>query len=176
MYDSRKWLRLPIIALALFAGAVSAQGLIINGEATATITWTPPTEYEPAPGQTNGAPLAQSDILGYVLYWDTVSGVGRCSTYPAMILDPCYANALDLADGTISSSVITLQLNADTTMFFASAVYVAGPLLSRYSNEAVKQFTLVVNMPPNAPVIETVDLTITCTTNDPNISCTFNVQ
>ena len=165
-----------LLALLLVASTALGQGLIINGEATATITWTPPTEYEPAPGETVGAPLPQSDILGYVLYWDTVSGVGRCPIYPAMILDPCYANALDLADGTISSSVITLQLNADTTMFFSSAVYVAGPTLSKYSNEAVKVFTLVLDLPPNAPVIESVDLTIICTTNDPNITCTFDVQ
>lgn len=163
--------RLPLLLcllLPLFAAPSQAQGLIINGEATATLTWTNPTE------NTDGSTL--TDLAGIVLYWDSQSGVGRCSNAPAVKLDPCYANALDLNSNTVTSSAITLNLNADTTIYFAGAAYNTNDLLSDYSSETEKIFTLVVNAPPNPPTIQSVDLTITCTTNLPGVSCTFDVQ
>jgi len=168
----KRLLPLLLLLLPLFAPPVQAQ-TIINGEATATLTWTPPSLNE------DGTPLAIADIAGYVIYWDTQTGVGRCSTYPATRLDPCYANALDTADGSASSQVMTLNLNADTTVYFAAVTYVmqdGAPVLSRYSNETTREFTLVLQGPPNPPVIQSVDFTITCITDNPQVTCTFIVQ
>jgi len=159
--------RLLILLCLLLPFPSFAQGLIINGEATATLTWTNPIE------NTDGTPL--TDLAGIVLYWDSISGVGRCSASPETKLDPCYANAIDLNDDAVTSRSITLNLDADTTIYFAGAAYNSSDVLSAYSNESEKIFTVAINAPPNPPVIQSIDMTIICTTNLPSVTCSFNV-
>ena len=173
--------RLLYLLLAL-PGLVCAQdpGLIINGEATATLTWTPPTEYE------DGRALPPSDIAGYVIYWseqsrfeaDGVTLRPTCSEYPVGTRTDatCYQNVLDLTDGTATTELIILTLDQDVTLHFAAAAHVTNGDWSAYSNEASKSFTLVLESPPAAPVIQSIDMTIMCTTNLPNVTCSFDVQ
>lgn len=152
-------------------------GLIINGQATATLSWTRPTQNE------DGTPLAAPEIAGYVLYWGTASGVGRCGTYPTILLDPCYGNALDLQDGGLTTTPLQLSLSGDTTIYFAMTAYTRSSdgnvNLSAYSNEAPRAFTVQVTFPdpiPGAPELLDVTMVITCTTNQVDVTCSFTVQ
>lgn len=156
----------------------STPGPIINGQADVTLTWTPPTQNE------DGTPLGPNELAGYVVYWDAQSRLGRCSEQPAMRLDPCYANALDLADGSISGHQFTIPLSGDTDVYFAGAAYKLDEdgvaVLSRYSNEVLKQFRVTIeepqDPPPAAPNTLTIDIQITCTTDTPEIACSFTVN
>ena len=62
------------------------------------------------------------------------------------------------------------------SVYFAVAAYDSGGLLSGYSNEAVKTFTLELAAAPHAPVLQSVDITMTCVTDDPQVTCKFTVQ
>lgn len=167
----------------LFSLDAYAQEPIINGEATLTITWTPPTQNE------DSTALALSEIAGYVIYWDVETGVGRCDPYPRRRLDPCYSQALDLANGSLSSQTMTLNLTGDTDVFFAMAAYKLVDsdddgndelFMSAYSGELVKQFRVDITepptSPPGAPIIQSIDIQVTCTTDTPGVTCTFEVN
>ncbi len=179
--------QLLLILLLVISGTAFAQappGLIINGQGTATLTWTAPTEYE------DGAPLALSDISGYVIFWADHSrfeadgsfhiGCSERQTAPRTNTD-CYHNAIDLIDGTAVTEAFTLTLDQDVTIYFAMLTWIrtGGPGdLSVYSLEVTKQFVLSIDNigPPAEPVIQTIDMMITCTTNMATVTCTFDVQ
>lgn len=177
-----RWL--VFLALCVPGTALLAQttppGLIINGEATATLTWIAPTEYE------NGSPLAQSDIDGYVIFWsdggrflaDGTTLRSGCTDKPEGSRNDssCYPNVIDLSDGTSTGESLTLTLDQDVTLFFAAVTHDIGGAWSRYSNEASKAFALqIVQTEPNPPIMQSVDIDIICTTNLPTVTCTFSV-
>ena len=146
-------------------------------------SWLAPTEYE------DGSTIQAGELKGYVIYWDTASGIGRCSG-PTIKLDPCYSNSLDLNDGGAVTTPLTLTFNGDTTLFFAMTAYTERPdtdgnpatQVSVYSNEVIKIFTVqtIDTTPPatdpGAPVLQNVNVTITCTTNQQFLECRFTVQ
>lgn len=155
---------------------------IIDGQGIATVTWRAPTQY------TDNAPILPGDLKGYVIYWDLVSGVGRCFG-PTVKMDGCYGNAIDLPDGAASTTPLTLTLSGDTSVFFAITAYTEKPNLagtpatqiSAYSNEVEKIFTVEVidtspSPDPGAPTLESVDIAITCTTDQEFLTCSFTVQ
>lgn len=167
---------LPVFALAQTA----PPGVIINGEATATLQWTAPTQYE------DGTALDPADIAGYVIFWseggrflaDGTTLRGGCTEQPEGSRNDagCYPNVIDLSDGSSTGEQLTLSLDQDVTIFFAAVTHDTAGLWSRYSNEAAKAFTLsVTQTEPNPPVIQSVDMAITCTTNLPSVTCTFTV-
>lgn len=153
-------------------------GPIINGQATATLSWVRPTERE------DNSPLLASDIAGYVLYWGTSSGVGNCGLRPGTLLDPCYGNALQLPDGALETTPLTLSLSGDTTVYFAMIAYTTledgSPGLSQYSNEVPRVFTVEIQLPPEplpgAPEQLDVTMQVTCTTDQVNVTCSFTVN
>lgn len=178
-----------IIFLALLlssAAAFASNHLIINGTGTATITFTAPTEY------TNGDPLPAADLDGFVIFYNDQSRFEPdgttlrppCTATPeSSRTDPtCYPTALDLANGDATSQAITFQLSEDVTLHFAMTAYVRDGLAfgdwSVYSSEVTKSFILQIDdaRPPGAPTIETIDMTITCTTNQAQVTCSFTVQ
>ncbi len=177
-----------LLTLAAAPSMLFAQdpNLIINGVGTATITWTAPTEY------TNGDPLPLADIDGYVIFYNDQSRFesdgttlrSGCTASPeSSRTDPsCYPTAVDITAGGSSSQVLTFQLDQDVTLHFAMTAYVRGGNVfgdwSTYSPEVTKSFTLSVNdmRPPGSPVIESIDMTIECTTNQAQVTCSFTVQ
>lgn len=162
---------------AVPAGA-QPTGLIINGQGTATLTWQRPTT------NIDGAPLAAADITGYGVFFGpqsrfssgTTLRAGCAATPISLTSTTCYAGATQIAGGTTATAPITLQLSTSQTVYFALAAQKTGGGISPYSNEASKIFELAVDAPPNAPVLQNVAVSITCTTNDPQITCTFTVQ
>ncbi len=169
---------LPAISLA------QDPGLIINGEATVTLTWQPPTQYE------DGTLIAPGDIGGYVIYWndrsrfeaDGVTLRPTCQDSPAGTRTDgsCYPNVVDLTDGDAATEQLVIQLDQDVTLYFAAVAWVRSGTTpgdwSRYSGEATRELVLSIVAPPDPPVIETLELAITCTTNLPTVTCTFTVQ
>lgn len=150
-------------------------GLIINGEATATLTWRAPTENE------DGTTLDPADIAGFVLYWGITSD--NCGDRPATLLDACYGNALDLLDGALVTTSLTLSLSGDTTVYFVGIAYTrdadGAPVLSAYSNEIQRVFVVSITEPtpaPSAPVLIDIVMTVTCTTNKASVTCEFSVE
>ena len=150
---------------------------IINGQATATMSWTRPTE------RVDGTVLPLSEIAGYVLYWGTSSRVGKCGTDPVSRLDPCYGNTLDLVDGTLETTPLVLSLSGDATIYFAIIAYTISETgvvsLSAYSNEVTKRFELVITFPdapPLPPGSFDVVMDVTCTTDQENVTCEFIVR
>lgn len=178
------FLAIGVLGTCYYQEAYAQDTPIINGQATVTLTWTPPTEYE------DGTTLAASDITGYVIYYDTFSrftapGELRpgCTDQPQGTRTDasCYSNVIDLTDGSSSSEVVVLTVDQDTTFYFAATAHVLGGTVqdtwSKYSNEAEKTVTLQVDTsPPAAPVITQIDMVVTCTTNLPNVTCSFTVQ
>ena len=155
---------------------------IIDGQGIATVTWRVPTQYD------DNTAIQPGDLKGYVIYWDLVSGVGRCIG-PTDKMDGCYANAIDLPDGAASTTPLTLTLSGDTSVFFAITAYTENPdaggnpatQVSVYSNEVEKIFTVEIidTSPapePGPPTLESVDIAITCTTDQEFLSCIFHVQ
>ncbi len=152
---------------------------IIDGEATVTLSWTAPTQYE------NGEPLPAIDLTGYVIYYDTepreTSGVFRqgCFDGPQDTRTDasCYGNVIDLTDGSATSRAVVLTVDQTTTFYFAAVAHVANGEWSRYSNEATKTVTLVIDWPqPGPPTGVDVTFDIICTTNLPTVTCEFVVQ
>lgn len=167
-----------VILLAAFAwSTVKAQAVIIDGQGTATLSWVAPTEYE------DGNPIAVTDLTGYVIYWSdqsrfTTGGTLRpgCSELPVGTRtdSSCYANVIDIADGQATSEAITFSLNQTTTLYFAAVAHVSSGEWSLYSNEAMQEFVLVVDFPqPGPPTQLDLEISVTCTTDQPNVSCTF---
>jgi hypothetical protein len=182
----RKLTEIFLIALLALPAFAQDPDLIINGQGTATITWSPPTEY------TNGSPLPPADITGFVIFYHDASRFeadgttlrSGCTASPesSRIDNSCYANTVDLTDGSSQSQQLTFQLDQDVTLYFAMTAYVrSGNTFgdwSTYSSEVSKSFTLEVTdgRPPQSPQIQSIDMTITCTTNQQLVTCTFNVQ
>lgn len=181
--------RFFLLLLLLASASAFAQvppGLIINGTGTATISWTIPTEY------TDGSPLPASDINGYVIFYHdqsrfeadgtTVRPVCSGTPQSSRADIDCYSNAIDLSDGSQVSQALTIQLSEDTTIYFTMTSWVrTGNVFgdwSAYSAEVTKSFVLEVTdgRAPLPPTIESIDMTITCTTNIAMVTCTFDVQ
>lgn len=184
---------LPFLLLALFAPIVfaAAAGPIINGQGTATLTWTNPTQ------NVDGTPIAAPGVQGFVLFWGNQSRFGRClgapATDPGAVLNStvadkpagkldtsCYPNRLEVTPGSANSKALTLSLNSTQTIYFALAAYTGTGAtiadISSYTNQVSKVFTLATTAPPNPPLLNSVNVSINCTTSDPNVTCTFTVQ
>jgi len=167
---------LCLALLAPFANAAAA-GPIINGQGTAILTWTAPTLNE------DGTPFLASDTAGFVIFWGPQSrfdsaGVLRtgCTDRPlSRASQGCYASVLDLTDGTARTSTLTIPLTAGATLSFALTAVSKTTGWSRYSNEVSKVFTLTTTStaPPVAPVVQSVTMTFTCTTNVATVTCTI---
>ena len=174
-------MRKLFILLALLPALAWAQdpGLIIDGEATVTLTWVPPTEYE------DETFLDPADLAGYVVFWDTASRFQPdlsfrpgCGAYPVGARNDgsCYANVLDLTDGSATTELLTLTLSEDVTLHFALVAHTNNGQWSAYSNEATRSLVLRVDSPPGPPEQLDVEISITCTTNMPRVTCSFDVQ
>jgi hypothetical protein len=84
---------------------------------------------------------------------------------------------IDLTDGSAQSQVVTLTVDQDTTFYFAATAFAANGEWSRYSNEALKSVVLVItDLVPNPPIIQSIDMVISCTTDLPTVTCEFIVQ
>ena len=160
---------------AILSETVGPPGLIINGQATATLTWQVPTQNE------DGTVLDVADIAGYVLYWGDTPGPGNCGSYPETLLDSCYGNALDLPDGAMVTTPLTLALNGDITLYFAMVAYVVETdgkrVWSAYSNEIKRLFVLRIStVTPAPPVLIDITMSVICTTNQARVTCEFSVE
>ena len=147
-------------------------GPVVDGQGEASLQWTAPTENE------DGTPL--NDLAGFVIYWDSVSRLTRCGDYPVGKLDGfCYGNALDVPDPGATTLDITIQVEADASMFFTASAYANrtdeddNPItvMSAFSNEVEKRYEVIVTEPvvppPSAPGSFDVTITFTCTTEAP---------
>ena len=164
--------------VCLFVSSLSAQPApvpVVNGVATVTASWTRPTT------KTDGTPLPSGDIDGYVLYYGQQSKIDRCQPGPMQKLDvSCYQTAIDITNGAATAREFTLSISADSTYYFALSTYDEAGALSDYSNELARVFDVDVEEPPtsdpNPPAVINLSIVVSCTTNDPNISCTLTVQ
>lgn len=172
-------MRILLILAALLSANALAQTPIISGEGTVTLSWLAPTEY------IDGSALPAADIAGYEIFYGEQSrfdagGAFRpgCGAAPANPGDvTCYAATVGVVGGATSEPV-TIQLTEDTTVFFTLTATATNGEWSNYSNETDAQFVLDIqdNRVPVAPVIVDMTFTITCTTDTPNVTCTFTVQ
>lgn len=174
--------------LAVFAGIVAAllvpictqaqppAGLIINGQGSVTLTWTLPTTDELG----NILPAGSLANLG-IFYGQSRFSSGTtlrtgCTDRPTSLSSTlCYSGTAALLPGNATSTPLVLQLSSSQTVSFAVAALSMGGGISRYSNEAAKIFTLQTSAPPGAPVLNSVAVTMTCTTNLPQVTCTFTI-
>lgn len=156
-------------------------GPIVDGQGEAMLSWNPPTENE------DGTTIQPGELSGFGIYWSTLSRNGRCGSYPTTLLDgQCYDNALDINDPTAVSADVTLDLDEDTTVYFAATAYKIVPdpanpggtktLISKWSNEISKRFEVEVTLPPEPepplpPATFDVTVTLTCTTDTEGATC-----
>lgn len=162
----------PRVAKSAVVGAVV--GPIVNGQGTAMLSWVAPTE------RTDGEPLPASELAGYTLFYGTRSRSGRDCAPPMGPTDStCYPSRTQFDNGAATSGVLTLELTESTTIYFALAARDTGGLMSDYSNERAKVFTLELEeLPPAEPAepqLLEVGVSITCTTDQPRVLCTFTV-
>ena len=171
------FLALAALAMALIS-PVHAQdpGLIVDGQLKLTVEWIAPTKYE------NGTDILAGDLTGYVIYWGTESRFladgslrAGCMAVPqnGPVETTCYPNVLDLTDGTALSQAITLSANQDVTFHFAMTAYTANGLWSAYSDEVPASFVMVLSSFPGRPVIQSIQLEMSCTTNNELLRCEF---
>lgn len=145
-----------VVALCLGFAATTALAQNVTGTGTATLTWTPPTQYE------NGDPLPLSEIERYTIYWGTESGE--------------YTESLDVENGAVQSREIELTVTGPTTFYFAMSAWARG-LESDLSNEASKTITLEMqDLPPGAPQNVTVELSFSCETTEAGRTCRVVVE
>ncbi len=141
-------------------GAAFAQepGVIVNGQGTASLSWQRPTQ------NTDGTTLPLEDIAGYRVYW----GEDQANL----------TSMFDIGNGAVTSSEVTLSLDGPTTVYFAmTAIHVNGAE-SALSNIASKTFELEVDdgRVPNPPEALDVQISVTCETDTPGVTCSFTVQ
>lgn len=183
---------LGLAALAvMYARMVSAQtlpdGLIINGSGQASITWTLPTTY------VDGTTLDPAQRSGFVLFYGSGSRFSSGTTPRPECLDTstpalqrprsltdagCYPSRADIANGSVTSTQLTMSLTQATTIYFAAVTRSANGSWSAYSNETAKRFVLNVNdlRMPSAPVLQSIGVSMTCTTSRPTeFTCSFQV-
>src|SRR5690606_25191628 len=145
--------RCVVFVLAAFLTPALAQ---VSGTGTATLTWTPPTQY------TNGDPLPLSEIERYTIYWGTESGE--------------YSASVDVENGAVQSREIELTVTGPTTFYFAMTAWAHG-LESDLSNEASKTITLELDdFPPGVPQNVTVELSFSCETTEAGRTCRVVVE
>lgn len=172
--------------LFLFAGIARSEappeGVIVNGEGTVILNWTPPSTYA------DGQPFRSGDPTGYAVYWgqsrfmpDGTTLRPDCAAKPQDTVDDvsCYASVLIVDDGTIASTSLVLSVDGDQTVYFAVVARTGSGDWSVYSNEAAKVFSVDIEAsPPNAPTSVTVEFTqtVTCTTSDPSVTCTITIS
>lgn len=171
---------LGFMAGLIVGKAASAQELIISGEGTATLTWMAPTQY------IDGRAIVPADLTGYVIFWndqsrfelDGVTFRPGCAAGPVGSRNDtvCYPNVVDISDGTATTELLTFTVSTDVTLSFVIIAHTVNGLWSDYSNELDKVFTLIIDSPPGAPILESVELLIICTTNLPDVTCDFVVQ
>ena len=164
---------LALALCTLVPAYTSAQGVIINGQGTATLTWQRPTM------NTDGSALAASEITSYGVFMGPQSRFSSgttlragCTATPASLSSTaCYSGASTIV-GTLLTTPVTIALTQNARIHFALAAMKTGGAISAYSNEAFKDFVLQVNAPPGAPNITNVAVSVTCTTNDPAVVST----
>lgn len=182
--SSANLLRTTFIAAMIFLviGALQdAFAATITGTGTASLSWDRPTESE------DGLALPANEIAGYVVYWGPQSRFAGganplalrpgCSRSPATRTDTtCYQGVRDLLAGT--TTTLTIPLTQDVTLSFAVVAVNTRGEWSAYSNELRKLVKLSVQStaPPNAPVLQTLTMEVSCTTDQPTITCTFTVE
>lgn len=167
-----------LLFLLLTAFTASAQ-LEVTGQGSATLTWVVPTERE------DGQPLPITELSGYVIFYadqsrflpDGTTLRTGCTERPSSTDDTsCYGVALNIVPGDLTTQTIFISVDQDTTLWFSMSAYDTDGRLSTYSNEASKTITLILDSPPDAPVIQSLEMIISCTTNDPNVECEFVIS
>jgi len=152
-------MRLFLFLLLLMAGKAIAQEaplLQING--STVLQWQAPTQ------NVDGSPL--TDLAAYRVYW----GLQARN----------YTGQIEIPDDALTSW--TLQFDAldpaNLSWFFAMTALDADGNESAYSNEVRKDvtFTIIDNRPPMPPVLQSVEMNLTCTTNNTFITCEVSVQ
>ena len=148
-------MRILLAVLALLCCAsVCAQ--TVTGTGTATLTWTPPTQYE------NGDPLPLSEIERYTIYWGTESGE--------------YSASVDVENGAVQSREIDLEVTGPMQIYFALTAWAHG-LESALPNEASKTIALELeDLPPGPPQSVTVELSFSCETTEAGRTCRVVVE
>jgi hypothetical protein len=152
-------------------------GPIINGQASATLTWTRPTE------RIDDEPIGDA-LAGFVLHWGRESMLGLCPTVNIK-LPGCYENDLDVPNGTTVAQELTFSLDDDATMYFAIRAYTndtdtdGNPIqqFSDYSGEVSRAYQLVITEPTTEPPLPpsgiNLTVTITCAVVDSEATCEF---
>lgn len=165
-----------LYALVSLSALAQPNDLIINGVGTAQLSWTLPTS------NTDGSPLPAADIANVgVFYGQSRFSSGTtlrngCAAAPTSLSSTlCYAGARTIG-GTQVGTQIELELSQAQTVAFAVAVLDVRGKISAYSNEATKTFRLVLESPPNAPVLNSVNVSMTCSTNYPEVTCSLTVE
>ena len=143
------------VAVVLFMSTTVAADVVISGPIT--LKWQAPTT------NASGAPL--TDLAGYKIYHSFISGQ---YTAPPIEVD----------DQTALSWSFSLPLNETTDIFFVMTAVNTSGAESVFSNEVKKTVTITVtdDSPPAAPVLESVDLYLTCTVESEYITCTVDVK
>lgn len=146
-----------VLLLAIGQNAL-AQGVIVDGQGTATLSWQRPTEH------TDGSPLSIEDIAGYTVHWGETSG-----DYDANV---------EIENGTVSSSMLDIALDGPTTIYFALTARHVNGTESDFSNERSKIFALEIvdEREPNPPELIDVAISITCETDTAGVTCAFTVS
>lgn len=170
-----------LLSSMLNYAATVPDGVIVNGQASATVTWTPPAT------RTDGSALSPDELGGFVIYWsaggrflaDGVTYRDGCSSKADLARDSvtCYTNAFDLADGSSITHSLSMTLDQDTTLFFTVAAYDVDGNWSGYSNEIAEVFTVETQtIDPAPPLLDSVEWDINCTTNKASVTCIFTVS
>lgn len=146
---------LLLLLLPLTAAAQQAPLFEITG--TTTLRWQAPTQ------NVDGTPL--EDLCCYKIYWGEQSRN--------------YTQELDVPDGTSTNRSFSFPLNSEgqTNWYFAMTALDDDGNESAYSNEILKIVTVTVtdNRPPAPPVLDEVDMQLTCIGTSTEIICTITV-
>lgn len=143
-----------VLLTVLAVGAQAAES--ISG--TTTLRWQAPTQ------NVDGSPL--TDLAGYRIYYGLES-----RNYTGMI---------DTVDGSATNWSFSIPVSdvSQIQWYFAMTALNADGDESAYSNEVLKTLTITVvnNAPPDAPFLESVDMILTCTSDNQYVTCTVEVQ
>jgi len=172
-----------LVAAIAFAGVVQAQipeGVIVNGQGSATISWTPSTTWE------GGAAMAAADRSGVVIFFGPASRFSSgttlrsgCAARPASLTETsCYPSRFVVANGATVTTPVSVPLTQEAVISFAAVTTATNGSWSNFSNEGAKRFRLTVTDTrlPGAPVLTTINITVSCTTNLPAYTCQFTVS
>lgn len=145
-----------LLLLPLTAAAQAAPLYTIQGDTS--VSWVAPTE------NVDGTPL--TDLAGFKIYWGEQTRN--------------YTQSMDVDDSGAVSETFSFPLDSENQLnwFIAMTALDEDGNESAYSNEILKVVTVTItdNRPPKPPVLEEVQMDLTCIGSSADIVCTISVQ